>query len=152
MTIDATPEQLWPLVTDPRLPVGQSPELQEVELVDEGPLQVGSRFRGHNRRGDTGWSTECTVETFAAPSAYAWAVGDPAEAISRFGFTLTPAAGGGTVVTQWVRLGPGRSGLTWAIRQNPDAEEQLIAGRLHQFEASMRDNLEALAARVAATT
>ena len=49
-----------------------------------------------------------------------------------------------------MRLGPGRSGLTWAIRQNPDQEEAIIERRLADFRDSMTQNLQEVERRATA--
>lgn len=45
---------------------------------------------------------------------------------------------GGTRLRHLVTLGPGRSGLTWAIRNDPGAEATIIAGRQEALRASMQ--------------
>lgn len=150
--IAADPEVIWPVVTDITLPVEGSPELREVEWLDghTEPAE-GATFVGHNRRGELAWSAECQITEFDPPNRFTWVPGHNAEhgAYSAFGFELTPIDGG-TRVRQWVRLGPGRSGLTWAIKQNPEAEEEIIDGRLGQFRKAMARNLEEIARRVTA--
>lgn len=144
LDIPAAPEAIWPIVTDITLPVDHSPELQRVEWVDgHTEPAVGARFYGHNRRGDLAWTARCVITELDPPRRFTWVPGHDSEhgAYSAFGFELSPSDDG-TTVTQWVRLGPGRSGLTWAIRQNPDQEEQIIEGRLAAFRESMTRNLE----------
>lgn len=149
LVIDAAPEQVWPLVTDIRLPTEHSEELHDTEWLDgaTGPAE-GVRFRGHNRRGDTEWSTECTITEFDPPRRFTWVVGPLDDAVATWGFTLSPTEDGQTEVRQWTRLGPGRSGLTWAIRQRPEKEERIVAGRLDQLRTSMQANLETVRARL----
>lgn len=148
VTIPAPAAELWPFVTDVQLPVATSEELQAVTGLDGGEISVGSTFKGQNQRGDLRWTTVCTVEVLDEPTAFAWVVGDPEDAVSRWGFDLVESDGA-TTVTQWVILGPGRSGLTWAIKQNPEGEEAIVAARLSQLRASMQATLDALAARFA---
>ena len=143
--VPATIEEVWTDIADPRLPIATSMELQRVELVTEGELAVGSRFRGYNRRGDNTWDTVSTVETWEPPRRWSWVVGDPDDAVARWGFELEED-GGGTRVRQWCRMGPGRSGLTWAIKQRPDAEERIIDDRLTALRTSMQATLDALVA------
>lgn len=152
LVIPAAPEAIWPLVTDITLPVGQSRELQRVEWVEgHAAPTVGARFDGHNRRGDLAWTARCEITEFDPPHRFTWEPGHGSEhgAYSAFGFELSPTDGG-TTVRQWVRLGPGRSGLTWAIRQNPDQEEAIIERRLADFRDSMTQNLQEVERRATA--
>lgn len=150
LRISAAPEQLWPLVTDITLPAESSPELQAAVWLDgaDSPA-LGARFEGRNRRGDASWTTTSTVTALVRPRVFSWTVGDVDDAIASWGFELDEVEPGVTEVRQWVVLGPGRSGVTWAIRQDPDAEEAIIAGRLGQLREAMLRNLADLAARVA---
>lgn len=143
--------RVWARVSDIGFPVAASPELQRVEWLD-GAVEpaVGARFVGHNARGDLTWSVTCAITRFEPPHTIAWSplyqpddVDDP-EPLATWRFDLAEADGG-TRVTQTVTVGPGRSGLTWAIRQQPEREAELIAGRLAQFERAMTANLDELA-------
>ena len=147
--VDATAAEVWRLVSDIELPAAGSDELERVEWLDEDGPRVGARFVGHNRRGETAWSVTCVVTAYEPEERFAWdALVDPEaaepEAQSSWRFELEPT-GGGTRVTQRVRFGPGRSGLTWAIRQDPDREAEFIARRLATMEASMTRTLDHLA-------
>lgn len=146
-TIPSPVEEVWAVVSDIGLPTVSSAELQSVEWVApaDGPA-VGAVFHGHNRRGDMAWTTECTVTDFERGQRFTWDVSAGEGPLSTWGFVLTPVEGG-TEVRQWTRLGPARSGLTWAIRQDPDNEEAIIEGRLSQLRESMAGNLEVIAER-----
>lgn len=160
--VAASPEVLWPMVSDITLPTETSDELQRVEWLEadvaagEVP-RVGARFVGHNARGDVAWSVTCEVAECRPPSdddptaAFAWTPlvdpdAVPAEPLSTFRFDLEPVDGG-TLVRQSARLGPGRSGVTWAIRQRPDEEHEILVGRLAQFRENMQRTLDLLAER-----
>jgi hypothetical protein len=81
---------------------------------------------------------------------FGWAVGDVDRPNSRWRFTLEPDDDG-TTLTQWVRIGPGDSGLTIAVARMPDKEERIVASRLREFAAAMRAHLEAVKARAEAS-
>ena len=53
---------------------------------------------------------------------------------------------GGTLLTQWMQLGPARSGLSIAIDQMPDKEQKIVFVRLREFEESMTGGLAAIKA------
>lgn len=144
--VAAPPAALWPHVSDIAFPVAASPELQRVGwLGDVDQPVVGARFEGHNQRGEFQWTVECEVVACEAPRTFAWSpIDDRGDPLATWRFDLEPVEGG-TRVTQTVLLGPGRSGITWAIRQRPDDEAAIISSRLAQFEEAMAANLERLA-------
>ncbi|WP_219417894.1 SRPBCC family protein [Pseudonocardia nigra] len=146
--VAAPPERVWPLVSDVALMPALSGELQAVEWLDgaSGPA-VGARFVGHNRHDALGeWSAPAQVVECGAPRVFGWAVGDPSEPGATWRFTLEPADGG-TALTEWVRLGPGRSGLSLAIERMPEKEQKIVFVRLREFEAGMTTTLAAIKER-----
>ena len=52
--------------------------------------------------------------------------------------------GAGTVLEQWMQMGPGRSGLSLAIDAMPDKEQKIVFVRLRELEAAMKHNLAAI--------
>ena len=60
ITIDAPPGRVYDLIADVTRMSQWSPECTGCEWLDE-PNQIGSTFRGHNRRGIARWSTVARV-------------------------------------------------------------------------------------------
>jgi len=148
--IEAPPERVWPLVSDIFLMPGLSGELQEVAWLDgvTGPA-VGCRFAGRNANAALGsWETVSTVVECDEPRRFAWAVGDPGYPSTTWRFSLRPAGAGpeitGTVLEQWMQMGPGRSGLNLAIDAMPDKEQKIVFVRLREFESGFTANLAAI--------
>lgn len=149
LLVAAPPERLWPLVSDIALVVGTSDELQAVRWTDPGAPgpACGRTFVGVNRNRHFGeWETVSTITACDPPREFAWTVGDLAEPNTRWRFTLTPVDGG-TLVTQWVKLGPGFNGLRVAIERMPDKEERIVEVRLAEWREAMRRNLALVKAR-----
>lgn len=147
--IEAPPDRVWEVVADPTLMPEMSGELQAVEWLDGcRSAAVGARFAGRNAHPAMGeWtSTSCVIEC-DPPRRFAWAVGEPDEPGATWRFTLA-AEGGGTRLTQWMQLGPGRSGLSEAIDAMPDKEQKIVFVRLREHEAGMTRTLEAVRGRV----
>ena len=143
--IDAPPERVWAIVSDIAVMPGASPELQAVEWLDgrNGP-GLGARFAGHNRHEAFGeWSTVSVIVEYDPPRVFAWAVGDPEFPAAIWRFSLEPHEGG-TLLRQWVQMGPGRSGLSYAIDRMPDKEQKIVFVRLREFEANMGATLAAI--------
>jgi uncharacterized protein YndB with AHSA1/START domain len=143
--IDAPPERVWAVVSDISVMPGSSPELQAVEWLDgRNEAGLGARFAGHNRHEAFGeWSTESVIVEYDPPWVFAWAVGDPEWPSAVWRFSLEPRDGG-TLLRQWMQMGPGRSGLSFAIDQMPDKEQKIVFVRLREMEANMGATLAAI--------
>lgn len=78
--IRAGAEKVWGMVAEVTRMGEWSPETERAEWIDgaTGPA-VGARFKGHNRRGRTKWSTECTVIEAEPGRSFAFAVGKRAK-------------------------------------------------------------------------
>ncbi|MDY7099850.1 MAG: SRPBCC family protein [Actinomycetota bacterium] len=145
--VAASPGDVWAVVVDITMPARFSTELQEATWCDDAPgPALGARFVGRNRHPVVGeWETTSTVVELVANERFGWDVGDPECPAARWRFTLEPADGG-TRLTQWVQLGPGRSGLSPAIEAMPDKESRIIANRLAEHRANMEATLTGIAA------
>lgn len=143
--IDADPAKVWSLVSDINLMPTLSDELQAVEWADgcDGP-QVGARFVGHNEHPAFGqWSTTSQIVSYHEFREFAWAVGDPEAPAAKWRFRLT-ARDGGTALSYWMQMGPGRSGLSLAIDEMPDKEQKIVFMRLREFEGAIGKTLAAI--------
>ncbi|WP_431877288.1 SRPBCC family protein [Amycolatopsis sacchari] len=143
--IGAPPERVWRFVSDIGLMPSLSSELRETEWLDgvTGPA-VGARFVGRSEHEAFGrWETTSHVVECEPGRVFAWAVSDVDEPSAVWRFTLEPADGG-TRLTQWMQLGPGRSGLSFAIDRMPDKEQKIVFVRLREFEGAIQRTLAAL--------
>lgn len=148
--IDVPPDEVWAAVVDLPAMAASSPELQSVEWLDGNAPAVGSRFVGHSRHDALGeWSVTSHVVACERPVVFAWAVHDPEHPAATWRFTLEPADGG-TRLTEWMRLGPGRSGLSHAIDRMPDKEQKIVFVRLREFERNMTATVAAIKKRAEA--
>jgi len=147
--IGAPPARVWELVADVTRMPAMSSELQSVEWLDgaNGPA-AGARFGARNRHEALGeWESCSQVTEFEPEQVFGWAVGDPADPAALWRFRLEPKDGG-TELSEWVQLGPGRSGLSLAIERMPDKEQKIVFVRMREFERNMTftlDRLKALA-------
>lgn len=141
--IDAAPARVWELVSDIGLMPAMSPELQSVEWLDgTSAPAAGARFAGRSRHEAMGeWESTSQVVEFEPERVFGWAVGDPAEPAAHWRFRLEPKDGG-TELSEWVQMGPGRSGLSSAIDQMPDKEQKIVFVRMREFERNMTGTLE----------
>jgi uncharacterized protein YndB with AHSA1/START domain len=144
--IAAPAEQVWRLVSDINLPARFSTEFTGATWLDgvTGPAQ-GARFLGRSHHEALGeWSTVCTVVDCKAPEVFGYTVeglDGPGEPSASWRFTLAPVQEG-TRLAQWFRMGPARSGLSFAIEAMPDKESRIVSRRLKEFERNMRATVE----------
>ena len=145
LDIAAPPEAVWPLVSDIMLPARFSGEFQGAEWLDGvSEPEAGARFVGRNRHEAIGaWETTSTVTECDPPRTFAWAVGEPDEPAARWRFTLEPMDAG-TRLTQWMQMGPARSGINAAIDAMPDKESRILERRLTELRQNMQATLEGI--------
>lgn len=138
LAIDAPPAAVWELVCDIQTPAEFSSEFQGGQWLDgaTGPA-LGARFLGrshHDARGT--WETVSTICEFEAERVFGWAVGDPEVPAARWRFVLEPD-GAGTLIRQWMQMGPGESGISELIAQMPDKEHRILRRRLAEHQANI---------------
>ena len=145
--IDATPERVWEVVSDITLMPSMSTELQSAEWRDGAGPAVGHTFVGRNRHPEMGeWETVSRVVACEERRSFGWDVQGGDEPTASWRFTLTPEDGG-TRLRQWMRMGPGRSGLSRAIEAMPDKEQKIVFVRMRELENSMTGTLAAIKER-----
>ena len=145
--VDAPPARVWELVSDIGLMPSMSSELQSVAWLDgaNGPT-AGARFTGRSKHEAMGeWETTSYIVEFEPERVFGWAVEDPANPSALWRFRLEPKDGG-TELSEWVQLGPARSGLSFAIDRMPDKEQKIVFVRMREFERSITVTLEQLKA------
>jgi uncharacterized membrane protein len=145
--IGAPPARVWEFVSDIELMPALSSELQSVKWLDgaNGPV-AGARFTGRSKHEALGeWETTSHVVEFEPKRLFGWAVGDPAAPAARWRFQLEPKDGG-TELSEWMQLGPGRSGLSLAIDRMPDKDQKIVFVRMREFERNITATLEQIKA------
>jgi uncharacterized protein YndB with AHSA1/START domain len=143
--IAAPPGRVWALVSDVELMPRMSAELQSVEWLDgiTGPA-LGARFIGRSKHESLGeWATTSHIVEYEPPRTIAWAVEDPLNPTATWRFALEPQDGG-TLLREWMQMGPARSGLSFAIDRMPDKEQKIVFVRMREFETNMTATLEAI--------
>jgi hypothetical protein len=136
--VDAPAERVWKLVADIELMPTMSDELQEAHWLDGATeAAVGAKFLGTSNHESLGqWSTTSEVIECEPTRVFAWAVEDRDNPTAIWRFRLEPKDGG-TELSQWMQMGPARSGLSVAIEQMPDKEEKIVFVRMREFERNM---------------
>jgi hypothetical protein len=148
LRIAASPAVIWQLVCDIQTPADFSSEFQGGQWLDDatGPA-LGARFRGRNFHEARGtWETVSTIWEFEPERAFGWAVGDPDVPAARWRFSLEPD-GTGTIIRQWMQMGPGESGVSELIALMPDKEHRILRRRLAEHHANMTATLAGIKER-----
>jgi uncharacterized protein YndB with AHSA1/START domain len=142
--IEAPPARVWQIVADIELMPTMSEELQRIEWLDGATEPgVGVRFVGHSKHPDLGeWATTSQVIECEPARVLAWAVEDLDNPTAIWRFRLTPKDNGGTELSQWMQMGPARSGLSFAIDRMPEKEQKIVFVRMREFERNMTVTLE----------
>ncbi|MBB3049778.1 hypothetical protein FHS23_000773 [Prauserella isguenensis] len=103
--IDASPEQVYSLISDPGVMAELAGEYEGFRWLD-GAAEVapGVRFRGRNRHGFIRWSTTATVTDAAEGEKFAFDVGVGPIRVSRWQYDIEPDGDGCRVVeSTWDR-------------------------------------------------
>lgn len=139
--IAAPPATVWSLVTDINLPARFSNEFIGAEWAtdDRG---VGATFLGRNQHQAIGeWTVPCFVDVCDEPNAFAWSTVDADNPGARWRFDLEPREGGTRLRFSYV-MGPGPSGTTMAITNNPGKETRVLRRRINEVHANMQQTVE----------
>jgi hypothetical protein len=105
VTVQASAERVWDLVTDVTRTGEWSPENVGAVWLDgaTGPA-VGARFKGTNRRGKTKWASTCEVTVADPGREFAFATGGAAKPETVWRYLLEPLGDNETRVTESFQL------------------------------------------------
>ena len=74
--INASPDEVWALVSDINLPAHFSDEFQGADWIDPEPC-VGATFAGRNKNENMGeWEVVCTIVDYSPGKVFAWNASD----------------------------------------------------------------------------
>ena len=105
ITVDASPETLYALVSDVTRTGEWSPICTDCWWDEGDGPSVGSWFTGRNRTPERTWETRSQVVVAEPGREFAWQVGG---SFVRWGYTMTPLEDGGTeLVEHWEFLPDG---------------------------------------------
>ena len=134
--IDAPRQFVYDLVADITRTGEWSPECRACEWLDP-PAQVGSRFRGHNKRGLARWTTTATVLIADRPGTFAFTTLHRGQPSTRWSYTLT----GTDLTTLTESFEAVSTPLLISV-----AERLFIRNRQQQLEASIAETLHRIKA------
>ena len=105
LEVEASPETIWSLLTDPRAWPGFYPGVDNVRLIDgHGTLRLGTRFETNL----AGQDVSASVEEFEPVTRIAWGGGPKGSPASRayHAWIITPTASGSHLWTEETMQGP----------------------------------------------
>lgn len=141
--IDASPEQVYALISDPGVLAELAGEYEGFRWLDGATKAApGVRFRGRNRSGFRRWSTTATVSD-ADGEMFAFEVGAGPIAVARWQYDIEPDGEGCRVVEStwdrrvgWVRTVTGIAlGTTDRVGINKRNIEKTLAGLKRRAES-----------------
>lgn len=141
--MNASPDQVWALVSDVTRIGAYSPETFEAEWLEgaSGPA-VGAKFRGHvkrNGKGPTYWSN-CAVTTCVPGAEFGFDVVQGDKTMNTWAYRIEPADGGSDVTESFHLADSAAMKIYWALlgwargKTNRKGMEATLA--------AMRDELE----------
>lgn len=100
--VNAPSEDVYAFLTDlDRLPT-LSPENQRCEFLgDATAIDVGVRFRGHNKSGDYEWHADCEVTVADPGKSFAYVVPPDFEHTTTWGYDIESTGADSCRVTEW---------------------------------------------------
>ena len=111
VTTDASPEQIWDLLTDVTRAGEWSHETRGGLWLDGATgATVGARFKGLNGKGRQRWTRVCEIESVERPRVLAWRT-VPSRVFpdsTRWTYELTPVDGGTRITQRFEVLQLGR--------------------------------------------
>lgn len=152
IVVDKDPAQMWDLITDVARIGEWSPECAGAAWLDGGTPLPGAAFQGRNEFGGGFTSTvTCVVTEAEHPAVFEWVVLDPSEdpghpgSIWRYEL-LAGDVPGQTRVRHRFTHGPGATGLSEGMKENPGQAGAILAGRLDNLRKHMTVSIEGMAA------
>jgi hypothetical protein len=148
--VAAAPELVYDVVADVTRIGEISPECVEADWTSGDPGEVGARFVGHNRVGDSTWSMECEVVVAERPNRFGWRVLTESVTPDTSVWTFRFAADGeGTLVTETFSMAEPPIGLQVSLDRHDAADGQQV---LDWREARLTAGIEATLANLIAVT
>ncbi len=139
VTVGASPDKVWAILTDLKQMPDWSPELVRMLPLKTGGLRVGQWYLGINRRKAVVWPTRSVVAEVDSGRSLAW---DTKTTGARWIFELTPEGDG----TRLVQRRPVPKRLTGLAKAFAAAFLGGIGEHADELEQGMRHTLEGIKA------
>ena len=104
---------------------------------------LGASFVGRNQNEERAWQTTSYIVAYDPPRVFAWNVSDPDLASAQWRFELEPI-GEATRLRQHMTIGPGRSGTSRRMEENPAEAAQILVRRREVLRANMESTTQGI--------
>ena len=153
--VQATPDEIYDIVSDLPRSGEWSPECQGGEWVSGEPSAAGSVFRGENLRSNEvvawaplirgTWHTECRITAADRGRTFRWMMlshaGSDQESV--WGFDMEPAGDGGSVLTHHFRMGKATAGIHKIVADlDEDKRERFVDEWGAKIVQDLKDTLQ----------
>lgn len=141
--VDATPAEVYRLVSDVSSISRWSPNASEVAFDEGSGPEAGSWFSGHNRRDGKEWTTRSQVVRAEPGAAFAFVVGGAENGIVEWSWTFRASGRGSVAAQSWrlLRMDP-VLGNTWeevdALRDHMAASAEATLTSLAEWITNNR--------------
>lgn len=139
VTIAASPEAVYALITDLQTMATLAEETHAMEWVTGNAAAPGAVFKGHNRNGSKKWTTKCTVTAAEPGRTFAFDVKSTGLPIAHWRYDITATDGGCTVTEQTWDRRPGwfkpLAGLATGVSNRDTANAEHIKVTLARLKA-----------------
>ena len=142
--IDAAPERVWSLVSDPRNMTRWSPQTWKTFLRGGETVGQGSKFLNINKRGILVWPTRSKIVRFEEGTEVAWRVKDN---FTIWSLRLTPNSTGGTTLLQSREAPDGLSDISVTLTKRVLGGEESFTAELQRDMLSTLTKIKADAER-----
>ncbi len=147
LDMTASPDVLWDMVSDVTRMGEWSPETERAEWLDGAAAPApGARFKGHNRKGRTKWSTTCEVTAAEPEREFTFAVGGAKRPSAVWSYRFEALGEGGTRVTESFELPKPLSRVSRLVTRLTTG----VKDREADLEAGMRTTLQRIDAAATA--
>lgn len=140
--IEASPADIWPIITDIEMPAGFSSEFLGADWVDGVEPGPGASFIGRNEIPNVfAWEVTCHVTEWEPERVFEWRVTDPDNPGAIWRFELAEQ-GAGSHLRYSMIIGQENNGTVPRALKDPDQEERVLNGRRRTLKANMQTTVE----------
>lgn len=139
MSIAATPEAVYALITDLPTLASLAEEAHAMDWHSGHSAAPGAVFKGRNRNGGRTWTTTCTVTDAEPGKTFAFDVKSLVIPVAHWRYDIEPTDGGCTVTEQTWDRRPGwfrkPAGMATGVRDRVSANAENIRLTLERLKA-----------------
>ena len=139
---EARPRAVWEVISDINMPAQFSNEFVGADWLTDGPIGVGSVFKGRNAIPEVrNWETDCIVTEWLERQVFEWRITDPAKPGAIWRFEIAEQ-GAGSRLRFSMTIGKENNGTAPRALQDPSLENEVLFERRLVHKANMQRVVE----------